>query len=150
MKPADSLAALDAFAAARGVVLSNSTPRDGLALMFAFYESVPAEGCAGPDRDMLLFQWGTYDWGAGRFFEVNLTRQFIEQGADEDDDAMSQLGLTYRFEPTPGREALGEGNRWCQGPEELASFRAFVSSSPPCAALAGAAPAAVEADFSYV
>jgi len=24
--------------------------------------------------DRLLFQWGTYDWGKGNFFEIDLTR----------------------------------------------------------------------------
>ena len=149
MRPADSLAAFQAFAADRGIALSNSTPRDGLALMFSFYESVRAEGCGGPDGDMLLFQWGTYDWGEGAHFEIGLTRQFIEEGL-EDDDAISQLNLSYRFEATPEREALGEDNRWCHELADLPAFRAFVLSSAPWATLADAAPVAVEVDHSYV
>jgi hypothetical protein len=91
------------------VNLSSSTARNGLAQMLAFYASVPATGCGGPDGDMLLFQWGTYDWGKGRHFELNITRQFIEQGL-EDDDAISQLSLTYRFTPNPELDALADSN----------------------------------------
>jgi hypothetical protein len=149
MTPADSPAALEAFTAARGIALSASKPRDGLAQMLAFYELVRADGCAGPDGDMLLFQWGTYDWGEGRHFELDLTRQFIEQGL-EDDNAISQLSLTYKFEATPEREALGEGNRWCHELADLASFRAFVLASPPYAALADSPPVSVEVDHSFV
>lgn len=153
MTPTDSPAAFQAFAAARGIALPASTPADGLRLMLAFYESVGAPGCDGPDGDMLLFQWGTYDWGDGRHFELNLTRQFIEQGEDPedaDDDAMSQLGLTYRFEATPERDALGQGDRWCPGRDELSAFRAFVVSSSPWAACANARAVTVVLDHSFV
>lgn len=150
MTPSGSAAAFRAFAAAYGIELTRSTPRDGLERMFAFYESTRAAGCDGPDGDMLLFQWGTYDWGEGRFFEIGITRQFIEQGIDEDDDVMSQLSLTYRFEPTPAREALGDGNRWCNGVEELPAFRSFVLSCAPFVALADTSPLAVVLDHGYV
>lgn len=149
MTPTDSPAAFEAFTAARGIALSSSKPRDGLAQMLAFYESVRADGCAGPDGDMLLFQWGTYDWGEGRRFELNLTRQFIEQEL-EGDDAISQLSLTYKFDATPERDALGEGNRWCHDLAELAAFRVFVLASPPYATLADSPPVSVEVDHSYV
>ena len=26
---------------------------------------------------MLLYQWGTYDWGEGKYFQIDITRQFI-------------------------------------------------------------------------
>lgn len=32
---------------------------------------------------MLLFQWGTYDWGHGPHFEVDLTRELIRHGAED-------------------------------------------------------------------
>ena len=70
-----------------------------------------------------------------RFIEIYIPRQFIEQGVEEDDDEMSQLSLTYRYEPTPGREALGEGNRWCNGVGQLAAFRSFDLSCASCVAL---------------
>jgi hypothetical protein len=103
--------------------------------MFLFYRLAPAIGCAGPDGDMLLFQWGTHDWGHGRHFELNITRQFIEQEL-QDDDAISQLSLTYKFAPTHEHEALGDGNRWCHCLTELDSLQAFALSSPAYAVAA--------------
>jgi hypothetical protein len=47
------------------------------------------------DGDMLLFQYGTYDWGNGKFFEFNVTRQFIKANEDEP----YQLSMTLFFEP---------------------------------------------------
>jgi hypothetical protein len=149
MRPSESVTAFTESAAGRGVNLSGSTFRDGLEQMFSFYRSARATGCAGPDGDMLLFQWGTYDWGEGRHFELSITRQFIEQEL-LDDDAISQLSLTYKFEPTPERAALGEGNRWCHDLTELASFEAFALSSPAYSAGQTARPIRVELVHSYV
>lgn len=117
--------------------------------MFSFFQSVPAAGCEGPDGDMLLYQWGAYDWGEGLHFELNITRQFIEQDL-QDDDAISQLSLTYRFAPTPERVLLGQGNRWLSSRDEWASFQEFVLSSPPFIVLASTPPVAVELTHSYV
>jgi hypothetical protein len=49
-----------------------------------------------PD-DMLLFQYGTYDWGGelGEHFKFDITRQFSKKNFD-----MFQLSLTLIFEPT--------------------------------------------------
>jgi hypothetical protein len=149
MTPSESATTFTAFSAARGVNLSSSTPREGLEQMLLFYQSAPATGCSGPDGDMLLFQWGTYDWGEGRHFELNITRQFIEQEL-QDDDAISQLSLTYKFEPTLEREAMKDCNRWCHELTELGSFQAFVLSSPAYLAAESATPVRVELIHSHV
>lgn len=118
-------------------------------MMFDFYESAKPVGCDGPDSDMLLFQWGTYDWGTGRHFSLNITRQFIEENL-QDDDAISQLSLTFRFEPTGELEAIGEGNRWCDGPTEFSIVREYALSSPALMAVADQPAAAVELVHFYV
>ncbi|MNU56054.1 hypothetical protein D3C71_451410 [compost metagenome] len=48
-----------------------------------------------PD-DMLLFQYGTYNWGeeSGQHFSFNITRQFSKKNFD-----LFQLSLTFLFEP---------------------------------------------------
>jgi hypothetical protein len=97
---------------------------------------------------MLLFQWGTFDWGEGPRFELDITRQFIEDD-EQDDDAISQLCLTFRFEPTAERDALGDGNRWCDGLAEIAGFRQFAMSSAAFLALADER-ADVKISHSYV
>lgn len=117
--------------------------------MFDFYQSVKPVGCDSESADTLLFQWGTYDWGTGRHFALNITRQFIEDSR-QDDDAISQLSLTFRFDPSAELEALRDGNRWCDGSNEVVAFRDFALSSAPCIAVADRAAAAVELSHSYV
>ncbi|MDR2633709.1 MAG: hypothetical protein LBC51_08840 [Treponema sp.] len=62
------------------------------------FQEIKVKGIAGDaeDGDMLLFQYGLYDWGKGRFFEFDITRQFIKQNEDEP----YQLSMTLLFEPT--------------------------------------------------
>lgn len=108
---------------------SLAKPGDGFAQMLTFYADVRFEDTnLAEDGDMLLFQWGTYDWGNGRFFNAALTRQLI-RGAGEDSDIW-QLHLTYRFAPSDAFAGLGAGNRWCAHPAQLASFKEFVMNHP--------------------
>lgn len=86
------------------------------------------------DGDMLLFQWGSYNWGDGRFFEIDLTRQAIPSGRE--DPPILQLICTFRYDPAPF-EGIGNGNRWCSRPEELDDFRRFVLESEALRRAAG-------------
>lgn len=110
MEPSTSAAAFEDFVEGNGASLLGLTLRAGVMQMLAFYQKVSPNGCDGDEGDMLLFQWGTYDWGEGPHFEVNITRQFIES-ALEDDDAISQLQLTFNFPESASTAALGSGNR---------------------------------------
>lgn len=106
----------------------------GLSAMIEFYSTARADGCdPGADQDMLLFQWGTYDWGDGEWFEIELARQVMIPD-EEDDDAIWQLHLTYRYPPSRELALLGSGNRWCPSPDETANFERFVLNAPPTAA----------------
>jgi hypothetical protein len=58
-------AAFEAFAAGQGIDLHAAPPSTGVPAMLRFYADVRANGCKDADRDMLLFQWGTYDWAIG-------------------------------------------------------------------------------------
>jgi hypothetical protein len=149
MHPQHSVKAFTDFAAQRRVTLSESTPRLGIELMFAFYRSVSPDGCEPNDGDMLLFQWGTYDWGAGENFEIGITRQFMEL-AQEDDEAISQLSLVYRFEPTEELKRLPAGNRWCDGPSEFDLVREFALSSPQLASVESLVVRSVSVEHSYM
>lgn len=77
---------------------------------------------------MLLFQWGTYDWGKGEMFEFDVTRQLIAAPA-VDDDSIWQLSWKLLFSPSAATATVGDGNRWCGHPSELDSFRSFIRSS---------------------
>ena len=102
--------------------------------MAGFYKDVRADDVdLESDGDMLLFQWGTYDWGSGPMFEVDVTRQLI-RGTGEDDDIW-QLHLTYRFAPSEALRAIGKGDRWCPRPGEIVLFREFIVAHPAIAAV---------------
>jgi len=108
------------------------TPLAGIERMVAFYKEVRADDVdLDTDGDMLLFQWGTYDWGSGEMFEVDITRQLI-RGSGEDDDIW-QLHLTYRFAPSDALLAIGKGDRWCARPDETAALDLFMMGRPAIA-----------------
>lgn len=131
MNPRAAQGAFEAYLRQQGEELGALVPARGIALMIGFYVAERAEGCAfDEDADGLLFQWGTHDWGDGEHLSVDITRQLILPD-DDDDDAIWQLHLTWRFAPTPELRRLGAGNRWCFSPAELEGFREFVRTSPP-------------------
>lgn len=128
MVPAEARAEFERRLHARGLELSGLVPDVGFSEVFAFYRDIRPLGCIPNehDADMLLYQWGTYDWGSGKYFNLDLTRQFILDGFEEDDDALFQLSLTFLYIPSPLLEALHNGNRWCHSPLELPDFQQFV------------------------
>jgi hypothetical protein len=143
MKPNESVQAFEDFSIARGVDLRSSTPREGIEAMLEFRAAI---ACAVCSDDMLLYQWGSYDWGAGTHFELNITRQFVEAEL-EDDDAISQLSLTYKYRPSTELGALGASNCWEDDPPD---FRQFILGSASFMAVADAKPDQVELIHSYV
>lgn len=98
------------------------------------------------DGDMLLFQWGTYDWGTRAGFEYNVTRQFAAEEPGELDPEIWQLSVTLRFPPSLG-EGLDRGHRWCHQPEDLADFQRFVMAAPPTRALATESAQEIAVEF---
>jgi hypothetical protein len=64
------------------------------------------------DADMLLAQYGTYDWGEGAYFEVDLARQFVYTLEDGEQGWMAQLRCVFRYEPSPYLRELGDGSLW--------------------------------------
>ena len=91
------------------------------------------------DGDMLLFQWGTHDWGAGPAFEYDLTRQLV-RADDPEDEGIIQLSLTYRYPITDETAALGSGHSWCGRPEDLAALRRRIEAHPASSAIRSATP----------
>jgi hypothetical protein len=126
-----------------GWSLDTLTPTKGVETMLAYYAEERADGCdLDGDGDMLLFQWGTHDWGRGPAFEVSIVRQFIV--ADDEEEEPRQLDLRFRFDPAAG-EAAGEGtSKWCALPDELAAFRRYVVGSRALVAAGQRSPVSVE------
>jgi len=126
---AESLAKFREFAAGRGHDVERLDAATCVDLMTAWYE---LERCdevdMSQDGDMLLFEWGTYDWG-GRSFRVSLTRQFIIASMDGDDEGFWQLCCELHYPVTEATEALGSGNQWCDSPDGLDGFRSFIAGT---------------------
>jgi hypothetical protein len=127
--PSESADALRTFLAVRGIA-DEFAPLGGIVSAFSeFYATMPASGLSSsPDGDMLLFQYGVYDWGRGEFFEFDLTRQFTASG-NGDDDTISQLHCTTMFEPTPELRAIRPSNTWCYDLAELPAFKNAILAS---------------------
>lgn len=149
MVPSNSVDAFETFVEGVGGSLPELTVRQGVARMLEFFELVPVEACVDDQGDMLLFQWGTYDWGDGKHFSINITRQFIESKM-EGDDAISQLQLTFKFPPTKESATLGSASRWCKGKADIEDFRRFVFSSKAFAFEADTDPPNVSVHHEYV
>lgn len=104
-----------------------SKPDTLFPVVLDYYQSSRIEGTSlEDDGDMLLFQWGSFDWGQGQWFEVDLTRQAIE--ADAEDGSIQQLRCTFRYESGDFSD-IEAGNRWCYSPNEVEDFRLFVIGS---------------------
>lgn len=106
---------------------------DLMSAVIRFYTDCRASGLAeDAGSDMLLFQYGCFDWGDGEMFELDLTRQFIVADA-EGEDVISQLHVTAYFDPDAELRALGSYDRWCTSQEEVSEFRNVVLNSPALA-----------------
>ena len=141
MKPNSSKRELEQIIQRSGSTVTALTLAEGLRHMLTFYQNVRAENCPlDADGDMLLFQWGTFDWGQGRFFQCNITRQFISANS-AGDEGMSQLSLTFYYAPSAAYDALKAGNRWCNSPSALAEFEAFATGTEAFRSVAHTKPA---------
>lgn len=134
MEPEQSAEALTAFLVAKVGDPQTASPRAVLAGVVAFYREVSPVGLPGdPPGDMLLFQYGCYDWGQGETFELDLTRQF----SHDDDGTLSQLHATLHFAPDDELRALGPFDVWCWSRGEAAKILETVLASPALALAEG-------------
>ena len=126
-----------------GLSLATLTVAAGVEAMLSYFADERADGCdPDEDGDMLLFQWGTNDWGDGTAFEVNITRQLI--ATNDDDDEPRQLSLTFQFDPAVAPKKLKNGNKWCEAPDQLASYRQFLSKSKALQAVERESPTSIK------
>ena len=130
MKTRDALKEFESFLADKNVDIHGAPPKQGLMALVLFYRDVRAEDVElMADGDMLLYQWGTHDWGQGERFELNLTRQLMYVEGEDDDTF--QLSLTYVYAPTDELRALGNHEQWCFHPEELDELLTALQASEP-------------------
>jgi len=126
MRVNDARAAFDGFVSAAGVDLADLAAADAVDLMLEWYSVERADDADLSDGgDMLLYQWGTYDWGNGPSFQLDITRQLIAVAGSDDD--IWQLSVTLHFEPPSPRRRSG---RTTDGAGIPTSSRRCVASSP--------------------
>ena len=133
MKALQAIEEFQDFVHQSGKSPEHLSSEDAVKLMADFYSGIRAEDCnLEEDGDMLLFQWGTYDWGQDELFEYDITRQFILpetfQDGDErwTEDCIWQLSLTLKYEPTSELKQVKPGNRWCGKPSEVSDFMHYI------------------------
>lgn len=139
MEPSESQSRLEQLITDFGGTLAALTIADAIRYMLTFYRDIRANNCSlDEDGDMLLFQFGAYDFGRGETYRYDITRQFILSDS-EGDDGMSQLSLTVHFTVTEDLRAL-RGNRWCSSPAQLDEFEQFIRNSPATQAVSALKP----------
>lgn len=150
MSPNTSAAEFQSFLTRRGILLSSMDTSQLVESALSFYETVNAACLAeGSGTDMLLFEWGVYNWGQGEHFELGITRQFLSTDG-EDDDAISQLRCTAYFEPLPALRAFPASSRWCGSLADLPAFSVFVRESAAYLSVQALKPLKVSVDWSGV
>jgi hypothetical protein len=150
MNPEESLQMFRGRLERAGLSLETLTPAQVLAQVLAFYREVRADRCVlDAEGDMLLFAWGARDSGDESLFQLEITRQFIQPG-DEDEDGMSQLWVIMHFDLNPALEKVGEGEHWCESPDESDAFQEFVLAHEAYRAVVELTPAKVEVDWAMV
>ena|SRR5437868_5433255 len=130
MRPNESQAGFEHFIRARHGEIQSVSLLDSVDCFLRFYVEVHASQVANETEngDMLLFQYGSYDFGKGLDFHFDLTRQFISVEV-KDDDAISQLHLTFLFASSDEFRAAGAHHVWCPQRDQLPEFRSKILSS---------------------
>ena len=124
--PARSEAAFRRFLRRAGLEFEQAPVRDVLLAVTQFYAEQRIGGLTDePDTDMLLFEYGCYDWGGGEAFQLGLTRQFYSPT----DNPISQLTVVFFYHPDRKLRSLGDRQTWCAHPSELEPFRQIVFDS---------------------
>ncbi len=135
------------FAVAEGVDFESALAPQLVGLMIEWYATERVdEANMQADGDMLLFQWGTYDWGDGPSFQYDITRQLIDENDPDDDGAIWQLSVTAHYPENLGRKG-GSGSRWCHSPHELGDFWAFIQDCDATQLVRERPPSYVEINY---
>ncbi|MCP4964091.1 MAG: hypothetical protein GY926_02530 [bacterium] len=150
MRVADSLETLRLFLSQRSLDLDRAAPQTLLLAVIAWYETERTTDAAPlqNDGDMLLFQYGTYDWSEGPTFHYGITRQFVTTPGDE--LCIWQLSITAHYDATTEAVRLGSDHQWVGTPAECEQLRNHLSDSPATAYVQPLGPLRVELSFEQV
>ncbi len=141
--PLDLKAGLEHFAKVAGVNLETDPYGAVFGAMFDYYAEVRVNGCdPGNDEDLLLLDWGSYDWGSGRAYEVDLSRQVMVPGGGEED--VIDLHIVYRFPNEGDLAKIPVGNDWWGSPSKVTEFSEALVDNPALVAVGDAEALSVE------
>lgn len=141
--PEDLGLGFDHFAAVNGVDPEKDPHTTVFGTMLRYYAEVRVNDCdPGDDEDMLLLDWGSYDWGDGRAYEVDLSRQVVLPGRS--DEAVVQLHIVYRFSNIGELAKVPVGNDWWGAPASVDEFAEALKSNPALAPAANTEPLSVD------
>lgn len=109
-------------------ILKELTPEKALELIIEFYHSTQVKGVDRDiqDNDMLLFQYGTYDWhdGNGSNFSLDFTRQIILEIEHEP----YQIGFILYYPPGIVGD-IGSYNRWSIADQSVGDWATEIKST---------------------
>ena len=111
-----------------------------------YIESRLAKTDLANDGDMLLFQWGAYDWGNGLHSSIDLTRQTMVTSWGQ--DVISQLRCNYMFDSSV-LSGINPGNIWCHQPKDAQGFLTIIETHPAYIAALGGTVIDVECIISH-
>ena len=98
-------------------------------LFFDYYSDVRFGELAGEeDSDLLLFQYGIYNWGEGRFFELDFTRQYYQSFPEDESHSIYQQRFTFYFSPEHFVE-VPAFNVWSNETDDLDRFQETITAS---------------------
>jgi len=129
MTEAEITQAFNRFAEGKGIDLDGLSLSHFPRLLINYYKDVELPDVeTTEDGDLLLFQYGTYDWGHGLFFEVDFTRQSYKSFANGEDHAIVQQRFTFYFDPQPFQN-ITSFDLWSNAAASLDEFEAGVRIS---------------------
>lgn len=150
MRPSNSLQRLHSFLSAHGLAASGVLAPQLVEMAILFFREVYSAGLdSNPSSDMLLYQWGVFNFGQGEHFQFGITRQFIEVGSGGD-HGMSQLSFVAYYAPTPELRKIRVSNRWCESRQEVKNFHAYILASEAYAAVKTQQPVFVKVAWNKV
>jgi hypothetical protein len=116
------------FLEGKGLELQGLSLQHFPLLFAAYFETVKFDGFSnGNDGDNILFQYGDYDWGNGKFFQINFTRQLYEIFFDESHQIL-QLRVTFYYDSAKFI-TIEPFNVWSSSCKNIKEFQDTISIS---------------------
>jgi hypothetical protein len=126
MKSNEVKAAFEEVIEALSPDINRLLPEDGIRGLVKFYQMERIDGCdMENDGDMLLFQWGIYNFTGKNEFQINITRQLLLLEEDEP----YQLSLTFYYDVNDDNSTIKAGNFWCNNVKDISGFLRMIDKN---------------------